>query len=365
MSASFFDRSETVPFLRGFFRLVPLLLAFLLSACETIHIDHDDDDDDHDEAIYRNIGAKHQPTATKGDWARHGLRLFFGLYPGAEALPDGHILPKERASRDFRQALKQNNSLTWFGHGTFLLNVGGKKILTDPTLARRIGRSPLTMGRMVPSQPDWRTIDRIDAVLITHADYDHLDMTSIRMLRQLHPKMKLFVPEGVERMLEGLAKTDVTELSWGEQVRFGRLDIRFVPAVHGTRRIPYELDSSLWGGYIVGVGGRKIYLSGDIAEGTVYRDIARKYGPVTTAIVPVGGYAPQSFNRAFHATPEGTVKIAKIMGAREIIASHWGTFALSRDSAIEQKRAFLEAVKTQAPNTKADILRVGQSRNLW
>ncbi|TLP45551.1 hypothetical protein FDK21_12430 [Cohaesibacter sp. CAU 1516] len=324
---------------------------------------------DEDETLYRNIGATYQPTATKFDWARHSLKLFFGGYPGKDGLPDHHVMDEETANQQFRQALLQPDSLTWFGHGTFLINIGGKRILTDPTIARRIGLSPAAIGRLVPTLPNWRDpilgLDRLDAVLITHADYDHLDLTSLKMLRQKFPRMQIIVPEGTARMMRAIKHTPINEVAWYDRRQLGAVGIDFVPAIHGVRRPPFDLDTALWGGYVLSHNGRKLYLSGDIALGSVYESIARRYGPVDVAIVPVGGYQPQHFNRAFHTTPGGVIGIARKMGARKIIASHWGTYALSEETGRTQKAAFQAAMASQKGRSEGVIFKIGESRPLW
>lgn len=324
---------------------------------------------DEGETLYRNIGATHQPTATKFDWARHSWKLFLGGYPGREGLPDHHVMDKKAANWQFRQALRQPDSLTWFGHGTFLINIGGKRILTDPTIARRIGLSPAVVGRLVPTLPNWRDpvlgLDRLDAVLITHADYDHLDLTSLKMLRQKFPHMQIIVPEGTARMMRAVKHTPVNEVAWYDWRQLGNVRIDFVPTIHGVRRPPFDLDTALWGGYILSHNGHKLYLSGDIALGNVYQSIARRHGPVDVAIVPIGGYQPQSFNRAFHTTPDGVVHIARKMGARKIIASHWGTYALSKETGRTQKAAFLAAVANHKGRSEGVVFKIGESRRLW
>ena len=203
------------------------------------------------------------------DWFRHGLKLAFGLYPGRDHLPPDMALPIEQANRQFRKALTATNQITWFGHASFLINIGNQRILTDPTFARYIGRFPIYTKRFNPVAPNWRLLDRLDAVLITHADYDHLDLTSLRMLRQIYPRLQLFLPAGTTTMLEDFPKTAIREMSWYDKQAIGQISVTFVPAIHGVRRPPHELDSALWGGYMLQSGSQKLYLSGDIGPGTV------------------------------------------------------------------------------------------------
>ena len=314
---------------------------------------------------YHNIGAKYQPSATRKDWLKHGLKLCFARYPGREGLPEDMALNPDEADRQFRKIQTRPTSLTWFGHNTFLIRLGGKAILTDPVLDRRIGPDPLSIPRLVPAMPDWRMIERLDAILITHGDYDHLDTGSLAMLVRTFPHVSIYVPEGTKHYLKRVSRARIIEMKWYDETQLGAVDLAFVPAIHGTRRPPYKINSAHWGGFILSMGRKKLYLTGDIAQGTVYRQIARRYGPIHTVITPIGGYAPQWFNRAFHALPHQNVAIARLMNAREVIAAHWGTFALSEDSGKMQKRAFLQERKKMAHGPKRTVMQIGQSRTLW
>ncbi|WP_319529849.1 MBL fold metallo-hydrolase [uncultured Cohaesibacter sp.] len=364
------SRSETAlfPRLAAIKGLIPGILSILLLTGCMFNRETDEDDGWHSlfeepHRHYQNIGAKYQPDATKMDWFRHGLKLAFGLYPGREHLPPDMALPIKQANHQFKEALTATNRITWFGHASFLINIGNRRILTDPTFARYIGHFPILTKRLNPVAPNWRQLDRLDAVLITHADYDHLDLTSLRMLRQIYPRLQLILPAGTTMMLEDFPKTAIREMNWYDNETVGSISVTFVPAIHGVRRPPHELDSALWGGYLLQSGGRKLYLSGDIGPGTVYRDIASRFAPIDTAVVPIGGYEPQSFNRAFHVPPDGAVDIARQLGAKRVIASHWGTFPLSEDTGKEQKQAFLTASTKAAP--RKHVMKVGESRPLW
>ncbi len=315
--------------------------------------------------IYCNEGERYQPQATWLDWTKHGANLALSLYPGRDQLPSDMALPRSTAQEQLRAAYRHDDSITWFGHSTFLLRTGGKAILTDPVLAKHIGRPPIKVARLIPARPDWRSIQKLDAIIISHADYDHLSLTSLRMLHQHHPNLTLIVPVGTARYLPPLPGAKIREVHWHETVKLGAVQLSFVPAIHGTRRPPYRLNSALWGGYILASKGKKLYFSGDIAEGKTYKKTAKRYGPVDLAIVPIGGHDPQWFNRAYHATPAKSLAIAKTMGARKAIAMHWGTFPLSRESGKMQKREFLQAGE-QLPNAPETILfKIGETRPLW
>lgn len=314
---------------------------------------------------YSNKGARYQPQATWRDWVKHGTKLALSLYPGREQLPIDMTLSSQEAQKQLHEAYQRDHSITWFGHSTFLLRTGGVAILTDPTIARSIGSPPIKVPRLVPARPDWREIRKLDAIIISHADYDHLNLTSLRMLHQRHPHVMIIIPEGTARYLPYFPGATIREMTWGETIRLGTAKLTFVPAIHGTRRPPYRLNSALWGGYMMAQKGRTLYFSGDMAEGSIYRNIAQKHGPVGLALIPIGGHKPQWFNRAFHATPARSLAIAKLMGARKVVAMHWGTFPLSEDSGRMQKNEILQAVRKMPNAPDVVLMKIGETRSLW
>ena len=225
--------------------------------------------------------------------------------------------------------------------------------MTDPLITRSIGVSLFTVSRMVPVRPDWRKIEKLDAILITHGDYDHLDSDSIRLLHDRFPYARIFVPEGARRFLRGIPKDRITELPWHQASTIGAIRLTAVPAIHGTRRPPYRLDSAHWAGYILRAGKHSLYFSGDVAQGNIYKAIRRKYGSVKTAFVPIGGYKPQWFNRPYHMTPEQAYDLGRLMGASEVIGMHWAPCPCPRIPAKSRKTAsFLrpeKAARCRAP----------------
>ncbi|HHZ08302.1 MAG TPA: hypothetical protein GX405_05935 [Rhizobiales bacterium] len=310
---------------------------------------------------YTNVGQAYEPTATAGDWAGHLLAMSMRRYPGAEALPPGHVMPAGEAERSFVAARSASVALTWFGHSTFLIRIGGRTIITDPVLSGHIGAGLSRIDRLVPVLPDPSSIERLDAVLVSHADLDHLHMPTLRALAARFPDALLCVPEGTRRLAGATGFRRVVELPWYENTRLGGLRIIAVPAVHGVRRPGFVKDSMHWGGYVVEGAGRRIYFSGDTGKGDVFTDIRKKIGPVDYALVPAGAWAPREFQKAYHVDPDEALAIAKTLGARQAIATHWGTLPLSPEPGTEQKARFLAA---GTRTTRSVVMRIGETRIL-
>ena len=310
---------------------------------------------------YANAGQAHVSTATAFDWALHLLAMSARRYPGAEALPSGHVVPPGEAERTFVAAKNASAALTWFGHSTFLIRVGGRAILTDPVLFDHIGAGPSRLDRLVPVLPDPALIEHIDAVIVSHADLDHLDVPSLRFLAARFPEALLYVPQGSRRLAAASGFRRIIELPWYESTRASGVKITAVPAIHGVRRPAFGTDSMHWGGYVIEGAGRRIYFSGDTGAGDIFADIRRRGGRVDYALVPAGAWAPREFQAPFHVDPEEALGIARTLGARQAIATHWGTLPLSPEPGTEQKARFLAA---GTRTTRAVVMRIGETRVL-
>lgn len=310
---------------------------------------------------YANVGPAHEPTATVADWASHLLAMSARRFPGVEALPRGHVMPDGDAARSFVAARNAAVAVTWFGHSTFLVRIGGRTVLTDPVFSDHVGIGLARLDRLVPVLPDPALIDRLDAVIVSHADLDHLDMPTLRSLAARFPGAHLYVPAGTRRLAAASGFRHVVELPWYESASVGGLRITAVPAIHGVRRPAFATDSMHWGGYVLEGAGRRVYFAGDTGAGEIFADIRRKVGRVDYALVPAGAWAPREFQAAYHVDPEEALAIARTLGARLAIAAHWGTLPLSPEPATEQKARFLAA---GTRTTRAAVMRIGETRVL-
>lgn len=294
-------------------------------------------------------------------WTDHLARMATKAFPQADALPPGHALPEAAAARQFAAARGARLALTWFGHSTFLIRIGGRVVMTDPVITERIGRGALHLHRLPPLLPDPALIRRLDVIVISHADYDHLDLPSLEMLAARFPDAQVYVPEGTGFLVRRAGFANVFELAWYERAAPAGLTVTAVPAIHAVRRLPFPVDSMHWAGYVVSDGQRRVYFAGDTAAGPYFAETRRRLGPVDVALVPAGAWSPRGFERPYHAEPEEAAAIARTMGARLAIGMHWGTFALSEEEPSEQKRRFLAASTAQ---TRTTVFRIGETRVL-
>jgi L-ascorbate metabolism protein UlaG (beta-lactamase superfamily) len=219
--------------------------------------------------------------------------------------------------------------LTWAGHASFVLQVGGKTLLLDPVWSERI---PGGIRRLQPPGVRLEGLPPVDGVLLSHNHYDHLDLPT---LKRLGAGVPLYVPAGLGRWLRRRGFTNVQEFDWWESATIGTLRVEFVPAHHWSRRGILDTNRSLWGGWVVAGGSRKVYFAGDTAFGTFFRQIGRRHPDLDLAILPIGAYAPRVRNGSAHTDPEESVAAFQDLGARVMVPMHWGTFRLSPEPVPE------------------------------
>ncbi|MDO4879259.1 MAG: MBL fold metallo-hydrolase [Neisseria sp.] len=220
----------------------------------------------------------------------------------------------------------KEHSAAWLGHSTVLFRNGGQTFITDPVYYRA---SPVPFtGRpfAMTHTPAVAELPEIDAVLISHDHYDHLDY---RAIREIDAKAKHFiVPLGVKAHLQrwGIADSKITELDWEEQTQIGGVQITLVPARHFSGRT-LERNTTLWGGYVVKSPDYAVYFSADSGYGRHFADIIAQYGPFDFAMIENGAYGPGW--ALIHETPEQAVKAAADVGAKRVLPIHWGKFDLA------------------------------------
>ena len=222
----------------------------------------------------------------------------------------------------------QRPSLTWIGHATYLVRLGGASILTDPVLGPRIAVIP----RLVAPGLAQADMPPIDVVTVSHNHRDHMDAPS---LRALGPRPLYVVPAGLGAWFRREGFPRVVELGWWESTDVEGLRITFVPSQHWSRRGLLDEDETLWGGFVLESGGVRVYHSGDTAYFSGFRAIRERAGPIDAAMLPIGAYEPRWFMRAQHMNPDDAVQAWVDLDAARMVAMHWGTFQLTDEPTDE------------------------------
>jgi L-ascorbate metabolism protein UlaG (beta-lactamase superfamily) len=261
-----------------------------------------------------------------------------------------------------------NPSVTWIGHATLLVRMGGANLLTDPHFTERA--SPFSFAgprRVVPPTPPPEALPRIDAVLISHNHYDHLDIGSVtRLAAQPGGSPRFFVGLGLKRWFQNLGITDVVELDWWERVEFKGLDLHFVPVQHWSRRTLWDTNQTLWGGWVARHPSFSFFFAGDAGYSRDLADIGARFGGFDLAALPIGSYAPRWFMALNHFDPAEAVAAHRDVRARQSVAMHWGTFANLSDEDLHEPPRRLAAARLGAGLKEDDffVLKHGETRRL-
>jgi L-ascorbate metabolism protein UlaG (beta-lactamase superfamily) len=219
--------------------------------------------------------------------------------------------------------------LTWFGHSAFLLELNGKRILLDPMLGESPAPHPLIGPKRYSKELpiEIEKMPFIDAVILSHDHYDHLDYGSIKKLK--HKVGMFYTPLGVGSHLYswGIAREKIKELNWWDETSLG--DLRFVctPARHFSGRAFTDRFNTLWASWVILAGDHRIYFSGDSGYGPHFKTIGEKLGPFDIAMMECGQYNENWKN--IHMMPEETAQAGIDLQSELILPIHWGAFSLA------------------------------------
>jgi L-ascorbate metabolism protein UlaG (beta-lactamase superfamily) len=219
--------------------------------------------------------------------------------------------------------------VTFIGHSSFLLQMGGKNILIDPVFAKRL----VVLRRQRRPGLALKELPAIDVVLITHAHMDHLNLPSLRRVVRATRRLRgsapeIVVPRGVEDLVERLGFSRVNGMEWWQELVVAGLRVTMTPCRHWGARMFKDTHRG-YGGYCVSSGGVTVYHSGDTAYFDGFKEIGRRLRP-DVALLPIGAYFPDSY-RAVHTSPEEALRGFVEVGAEWMIPMHFGTFRLGRE----------------------------------
>lgn len=271
--------------------------------------------------------------------------------------PDDHVIAQPQALELFNGCTAQQK-LLWLGHASFLIELNGVRVLTDPYLTDYASPVPTrSTKRLVPSAIAIENLPSVDVIVISHNHYDHLDTKALKALAKRFPRAQVVVPLGLEPLIKKQGFDSIVELDWYDNVGLNTLDITAVPAIHMSRRGLLDMNQTLWCGFAIAQQNFKIYFAGDTAYGPVFKEVGQKLGPFDLGLVPIGAYQPRSLMNVVHTTPEEAIQIGEDIQAANLIGMHWGTIRLTTEPMMEPKQRFLNAESTIPRST----LRIGET----
>ena len=240
----------------------------------------------------------------------------------------------------------------WFGHSTFLLQIKGKNLLIDPMFSNVPAPNPLLGNKRFSNKLpiEIEKLPSIDAVLITHDHYDHLDYESIQKLKD---KVNIFYTPlgiGIHLLKWGVEKERIIELDWWQEIKFDELTIRFTPAQHFSGRGISDREKTLWCSWIIQSDDENLFFSGDSGYASHFKEIGDQYGPFDFAFMECGQY--NNLWPLVHMLPEETAQAGLDIKAKKMMPIHWGAFKLASHSWTDP----VERISKKAKELNVDLV---------
>lgn len=271
--------------------------------------------------------------------------------PDTAAVPS--VLPDLERLRT-PPAAGEPGRITWLGHASWLVQLDGASLLIDPVFGERISYVIRRNGR-APLRP--AQLPRIDRTLVSHNHYDHYDRPSV-----LAAGAPVLTGVGLGKELP----LPVRGLGWWETERIGEnVRVTFVPSQHWSRRGLFDVNQTLWGGFVIEGSRSRIYHSGDTAYFEGFAQIGARYPAIDAALLPIGAYDPAWFMEKQHMNPEQAVQAFVDLRARHFVAMHWGTFKLTDEPLDEPPRRLVsEWDRRGLPRERLHIPATGETLEL-
>jgi len=270
------------------------------------------------------------------------------------------MTPRTGVTRKPAPARRGQLGVTFIGHSSFFLQIGGKNILVDPNFARWI----FVLKRLRRPGLRLRDLPPIDAVLVSHAHFDHLHRPTLGAVARLTWRKSrklptIIVPRNVHDLVSDLGYGRVVELDWWQNFCLGNVEITHVPSRHWGARMVRDMHRG-YGGFVLRAGKHSIYHAGDTAYFEGFREIGQRLKP-EVALLPIGAYHPDSFRRV-HTSPEDAVQAFLDLGARWMVPMHYGTFRLSYEPVEEPVPRLLADAKRHGIEKKICVLEEGVAK---
>jgi L-ascorbate metabolism protein UlaG (beta-lactamase superfamily) len=242
------------------------------------------------------------------------------------------------------------SSVRYLGHSTVVVELDGARLVTDPLLRRRV-------GHLLRASPVERP-QELDAVLVSHAHHDHLDLPSIA---SLDPTIPVVVPRGLGRLIKG--REHVHEIDVGEELAFGDVTVRATQAVHEGRRHGARASGPALGYAIT--GSQSIYFAGDTY---LFPEMEGLIAELDVALIPIWGWGP-SLGRGLHLDPAGAAEAIRLLKPRVAVPIHWGTYrpmhrGPGADFLSDPAEAFVREASSLVPEVEVRVLQPGEQLEL-
>jgi L-ascorbate metabolism protein UlaG (beta-lactamase superfamily) len=220
----------------------------------------------------------------------------------------------------------QPDSLTWIGHASYALQWSGQVVVTDPFFSERA----LVVKRQVPPAFGPERVPAGAVVVISHNHYDHLDADSVKALGE---RVTFLVPLGLGGLVREMGAAQVIELDWWQDIELEGTRFTCLPVQHWSRRLGQGYNQSLWCGWLMERGGRKVFYGGDSGYFMGFREIGRRWPGIDLALLGAGAYQPRWFMHYAHMDAQELVRAHRELGSRRLVPTQWGVLKLGDEAA--------------------------------
>lgn len=218
--------------------------------------------------------------------------------------------------------------VTWLGHSTTLVEIDGRRVLTDPVWSERISPVPIFGPRRFHAVPvSIAELPPLDAVLVSHDHYDHFDVPTLRELARRDVPFVTSLGVGARLEELGIAPKRITELDWWEHVSVRGLTFTATPSRHFSGRSPFDRNRTLWSSWVISAERHKVFFSGDTGLTEELRDIGDRMGPFDLVMLEIGAFH-ESWGD-IHLGPANALTAHRMLGGGTLLPVHWGTFDLA------------------------------------
>lgn len=270
------------------------------------------------------------------------------------------VTPRSGQTHKPRLATNGELGVTFIGHASFFVQMGGKSVMIDPNFARWL----FVLKRL--RRPGLRIADlpAIDLVLVSHAHFDHLHRPSLRALvhsslRQRGTAPAIIIPSHVSDLVSDLGFSEIIELDWWKNSRHGNLTVTHVPSQHWGARVLKDSHRG-YGGFVLKTGKHSVYHAGDTAYFSGFREIGHRLSP-QVALLPIGAYNPPQF-RNVHADPGDATRAFLDLKSRWMVPMHYGTFRLSHEPVEEPLQLLDREARKAGIEDKVVVMEEGVTR---
>ncbi|MEJ0056120.1 MAG: MBL fold metallo-hydrolase [Bacteroidota bacterium] len=247
------------------------------------------------------------------------------------------------------------DKIVWLGHASFFIQLSGTRILIDPVygtlpVGKRFSDLPVAAGKLL----------NIHYILVSHSHYDHCDKDSLKLLASNNPQAKILTGLKLDNVISDWIENPVHTAGWYQQYQLDDgMEITFLPSRHWSNRSIFDVNSTLWGSFMIQKAGKCIYYGGDSGFDSHFSSIGRLFPGIDVALIGAGAYAPTWFMGPNHQDPYDAVRAFHATGARMFIPFHYGTFD-SADEPMGEPEQILNKLEAEGKVNKLKILKLGE-----